>query len=126
MRGLCAPIRWATTGVKIVPSAPVSITRVTGTPLADKVTIGALRRVATVVSPNRTVPQPPAAATGCSAAYRAADTSKVVTIAPLSHRFMGQEVTFGAALYKESNHDPALAIENRDHTGLPSEPAGRK
>src|SRR6516225_3575958 len=91
-------------GVKIVPSAPVSRTSVTGIPLADKVTIGALRRVATVVSPKRTAAQlPPAAATGCWAAYPAADTSAVATIAPLSHRFMGEEVTFGAALCKEGN-----------------------
>src|SRR5208282_1787233 len=87
-------------GVKIVPSAPVSRTSVTGIPLADKVTIGALRRVATVVSPKRTAAQPPAAATGC---WAAPDTSAIVTIAPLSHRFIGEEVTFGAALCKESN-----------------------
>src|SRR6516162_1485612 len=103
IRGGCAPIRWAAAGVKIVPSAPVSITRVTGTPLADRVTIGALRRVATVVSPNRTAPQPPAAAIRCSAAYSAVDRSKVVTITPPSHRVMRDQVTFGAALCKASN-----------------------
>ena len=97
-------IRWATAGVKIVPSAPVSRTSVTGIPLADKVTIGALRRVATVVSPKRTAVQPlPAAATGCWRAYPSADTSAAVTIAPLSHRFIREEVSFGAALCKESS-----------------------
>jgi len=82
----------------------VSRTSVTGIPLANNVTIGALRRVATVVSPKRTAAQPlPAAATGCWRAYPAADTSAAVTIAPLSHRFIREEVTFGAALCKESS-----------------------
>src|SRR5215472_16735001 len=97
-------MRPATAGVKIVASAPVSRSRVTGTPLADRVTIGALRRVATVVSPKRTVPQPLAAATGNSPAHAgAADIRAVVTIAPLMHRFMREEVTFGAAQRKKSN-----------------------
>ena len=82
----------------------MSRTSVTGIPLANNVTIGALRRVATVVSPKRTAAQPlPAAATGCWPAYPAADTSAVVTIAPLNHRFMREEVRFGAALCKESS-----------------------
>src|SRR5215469_11604187 len=101
MRGRCAPMRWATAGVKTVVSAPVSSRRVTAAPLANKVTIGALRSVATVVSPNRTALQPP----GPSAAYcvgaasdtglpkKPAETSIAATSAPLSHLFTGNPLT---------------------------------
>ena len=84
------------------------MTKVTGTPFADKVTIGALRKVATAVSPNRIVPQPGAAATGCWAAYPATDTTAVVRIAPMDHRFMRDEVTFGATRRKKSDVSESL------------------
>jgi hypothetical protein len=62
MRGGCAPIRWAAAGVRIVEAAPVSRRRVTGFPLASKITIGVFWTVATVVSPIRFVPQRASAA----------------------------------------------------------------
>src|ERR1700757_1338296 len=96
-------MRPATAGVRIVVSAPLSRSRVTGAPLADTVTMGALRRVATVVSPSRTVPQglgasatktvpaPPDPVGECCislSATPASDASAVAKVAPLSHRYM--------------------------------------
>src|SRR5215831_17465650 len=76
MRGRCAPMRWATAGVKTVVSAPVSRRRVTAAPLANKVTIGALRRVATAGSPEES-----------------AETNVAAASAPLNHLFTGNPLT---------------------------------
>src|SRR5215831_17294636 len=97
MRGRCAPMRWATAGVKTVVSAPVSRRRVTAAPLANKVTIGALRRVATVVSPSGIAPQPPGppaaycvgAASGAGSPEESAETNVAAASAPLNHLFTG-------------------------------------
>lgn len=62
MREGCTPIRWAAAGVRIVEAAPVSRKRVTGFPLASKITIGVFWTVATVVSPIRLVLQRASAA----------------------------------------------------------------
>src|SRR5271169_4781311 len=75
MRGVCAPTRLAAAGVRIVHSAPVSSSKVTGAPLAMRVTIGALCRVATVISPTRLVPQPTARVSAATAALPSADAS---------------------------------------------------
>src|ERR1700720_3475642 len=75
MRGVCAPTRLAAAGVRIVHSAPVSSSRVTGAPLATRVTMGALRRVATVISPTRLVPQPTARVSAAAATPPSADAS---------------------------------------------------
>src|SRR5215469_17911462 len=103
MRGRCAPMRWATAGVKTVVSAPVSRRRVTAAPLANKVTIGALRRVATVVSPSRIAPQPPgpsaADSTGSASAIRSpeeyVETNVAATSAPLSHLLTDNQLPTG-------------------------------
>src|SRR5215831_8031925 len=101
MRGRCAPMRWATAGVKTVVSAPVSRRRVTAAPLANKVTIGALRRVATVVSPSGIAPQPPGppaaycvgAASGAGSPEESAETNVAAASAPLNHLFTGNPLT---------------------------------
>src|SRR5271155_2639470 len=76
MRGVCAPTRLAAAGVRIVHSAPVSSSRVSGAPLATSVTIGALRSVATVISPIRLVPQPTARGSAAAATPPTADVSR--------------------------------------------------
>src|SRR5690348_2084397 len=76
MRGVSAPTRLAAAGVRIVHSAPVSSSRVTGAPLATRVTIGALRRVATVISPTRLVPHPTARVSAAAVAPPSADATK--------------------------------------------------
>src|SRR6516165_3514398 len=101
MRGRSAPMRCAAAGVKTVVSAPVSRRRVTAAPLANKVTIGALRSVATVVSPSRTAPQPPGPsaadgkgfANGVGSPRDPAETSVAATSAPLNHLFTGNPLT---------------------------------
>src|SRR5215469_6752335 len=100
MRGRCAPMRWATAGVKTVVSAPVSRRRVTAAPLANKVTIGALRRVATVVSPSRIALHPPVpsaaycirAASAIRSPKESAETNVPATSAPLSHLLIDKPV----------------------------------
>src|SRR5690348_150312 len=82
MRGVSAPTRLAAAGVRIVHSAPVSSSNVTGAPLATRVTIGALRRVATVISPTRLVPQPTARVSAPAAAPPSAHASAHASAAP--------------------------------------------
>src|SRR6266853_3881696 len=70
MAGRCAPIRSATAGVRTVLSAPVSRISVTEWPLADRVTIGARFRVATMILPIGLMSQPTVSRPSCKLATR--------------------------------------------------------
>src|SRR5580693_1230497 len=108
MRGVCAPTRLAAAGVRIVHSAPVSSSRVTGAPLATRVTIGALRRVATVISPTRLVPQPTARVSAAAATPPSADAS-----ATAPHRIRRDRLAKNITRSMRSNREPGPFVDGQ-------------
>jgi hypothetical protein len=49
-----------------------------------------------------------------------------VTIAPLSHRFMGERGDIWRRAVQGEQHHRKRVVDHRDHPGLPSEPFHRK